>query len=104
LAGLPDTIIARATELLAELEGSHSRGGEGLGRHGSFRPSSQPAPQQLSLFSRDAEVAKRLDQIDPDSMTPLEALNFIHQLHLELRGLLSDPGREAGGEVGSEPA
>jgi DNA mismatch repair protein MutS len=104
LAGLPDTIIARATELLAELEGSHSRGGEGLGRHGSFRPSSQPAPQQLSLFSRDAEVAKRLDQIDPDSMTPLEALNFIHQLHLELRGRLSDPGREAGGEVGSEPA
>jgi DNA mismatch repair protein MutS len=104
LAGLPDTIIRRATELLSELEGTHSGGGEGLGRHGSFRPISTPGPQQLSLFSRDAEVAKRLDQIDPDSMTPLEALTFVHQLCRELQGRESDAGRGADLKGGPEPA
>jgi DNA mismatch repair protein MutS len=92
LAGLPDTIIRRATELLAELEGTHSGGGEGLGRRGSYRPGSTPGLQQLSLFSRDDEVAKRLARIDPDSMTPLEALNFVHELRRELRE------RDAGAE------
>ena len=38
LAGLPPPIIERAFELLAELEGSHTGGGEGLGRSGRRRP------------------------------------------------------------------
>jgi DNA mismatch repair protein MutS len=43
LAGLPPEVIARAKMILAELEGTHTRGGEGLGR-------TEPPPQ-LSLFA-----------------------------------------------------
>jgi DNA mismatch repair protein MutS len=34
LAGLPPAVVARAREILRELEGAHTGGGEGLGRFG----------------------------------------------------------------------
>ena len=84
LAGLPEPIIRRAFELLVELEGSHSGGGEGLGRRGAHRPRSTPAPEQLPLFMAEDPVIKRLRELEPDDMTPLEALNLLHVLRGEL--------------------
>jgi DNA mismatch repair protein MutS len=91
LAGLPEEVIERARELLAELGGTHSGGGEGLGRRGRYRPESEPPPGQLSLFGLEHPVVSRLKQLDVEDMTPLEALN-----------LLSSLRREAGGEGGDE--
>ena len=84
LAGLPEPIIRRAFELLVELEGSHSGGGEGLGRRGAHRPRSTPAPEQLPLFMAEDPVIKRLRELEPDDMTPLEALSLLHVLRGEL--------------------
>jgi DNA mismatch repair protein MutS len=70
LAGVPDTVIARARSYLAELE-KLSR------QHGEPRPQAEldlrPAPVADPL--RDALV-----KMDPDRMSPREALDAIYQL------------------------
>jgi DNA mismatch repair protein MutS len=89
LAGLPGGVLARARELLAELEGTHSGGGEGLGRSGKHRPASEPPPDQLSFFHGHApepEVVGRLREIDVNELTPLEALNLLSRLVRDARG------------------
>ncbi|TVP45645.1 MAG: DNA mismatch repair protein MutS [Gemmatimonadales bacterium] len=77
LAGLPPEVLARARMLLAELEGTHSRGGQGLGR-------TEPPPQ-MSLFQVEDPVAAalvaRLRALAIDDLTPLEALNVLAALH-----------------------
>ena len=80
LAGLPPEVIARARELLAELEGTHSGGGEGLGRHGRHRPASEPPPSQLAFFQPEHPVVGRLRELDLDGMTPREALDMLAEL------------------------
>ncbi len=85
LAGLPRPIIRRALELLAELEGSHSGGGEGLGRRGVYRPRSTPGLDQLPLFVREDPVIDRIRGLEPDDMTPLEALSLLHSIRRELQ-------------------
>ena len=60
LAGLPDTVVARAQELLLELEGTHTSGGKGLGRYGAHRPDSEESQDQLSMFQRDHSALVRL--------------------------------------------
>ena len=86
LAGLPAEVIARATELLTELEGTHSGGGQGLGRSGEYRPRSEPSPNQLSLFApAEPPVVTRLRGIDPEDMTPRQALELLFELKAESR-------------------
>ena len=86
LAGLPEDIIARARELLTELEGTHTGGGEGLGRWGDHRPASEPPLDQLSFFAHgEHPVVKRLRAVDPNTMTPREALNLLFELMDETR-------------------
>jgi DNA mismatch repair protein MutS len=87
LAGMPDGIVERARELLAELEGTHSGGGEGLGRHGFLRPRSEASPDQLSFFQVEHPLVRRLRALDPDDLTPKEALRLIYEL-----GSLTRPG------------
>jgi len=86
LAGAPAEVLARARELLVELEGTHSGGGEGLGRHGAHRPASEPAPDQLSIFTVEPPVVARLRSLAVDQLTPLEALNLLAELRREARG------------------
>ena len=82
LAGLPAEVIARARELLTELEGTHTGGGEGLGRFGAHRPASEPSLDQLSFFvAGDQLLLKQLRAIDPENLTPKEALDLLFELH-----------------------
>jgi DNA mismatch repair protein MutS len=85
LAGLPAPIISRARELLYELEGSHSAGGEGLGRLGAPPRGSSARAGQLSLFAGEDPVVTRLRKLDPDRMTPMEAMNVLSVVRDELR-------------------
>ena len=87
LAGLPDTIVARAQELLVELEGTHTGGGEGLGRHGIHRPGSETVPDQLSMFRADHPALIRLRGMDPDDLTPRDALELLYQLRAVAHGV-----------------
>ncbi len=86
LAGLPDDVVARARELLSELEGTHSGGGEGLGRHGAHRPRSEPPPDQLSIFQVEHPLVKRLRGLDPDQLSPKEALDLLYELRQSAKG------------------
>ncbi|MEJ2203558.1 MAG: DNA mismatch repair protein MutS [Gemmatimonadota bacterium] len=85
LAGIPDEVLARARELLTELEGTHSHGGEGLGRRGEHRPRSEPPPDQLSIFQVEHPVVTRLRAVDPDGLTPREALDLLYELEREVK-------------------
>ena len=84
LAGLPDAIVLRARELLHELEGTHTGGGEGLGRRGAHRPRSEPQ-HQLSMFQVEHPMVSRLRAIDPDQISPREALQILYELGSGIR-------------------
>ncbi len=82
LAGLPPEVLARARMILADLEGTHTRQGEGLGR-------TEPPPQ-LSLFQAPdpaaARLLERLRALHIDDLTPLEALNLLSALRSDAVG------------------
>ncbi len=83
LAGFPPALIERAKELLAELEGTHSGGGGGLGRKGAGTGAVASGLDQLSLFAPGHPAVDRLLALELDHMTPLEALNVLHALKAE---------------------
>jgi DNA mismatch repair protein MutS len=74
LAGLPKSVIADARRTLAELE------------HGMHQQAGAPAPAaaaspQLGLFPPQASAAERaLEELDPDALTPREALDALYRL------------------------
>jgi len=87
LAGLPAEVVARAQEILRNLERTEfDREGRPRLAHSTGEPSA-PGTRQLALFSgRDEAVLAELRRVDPDRLTPLEAL----ALMAELRRRLSD--------------
>lgn len=78
LAGLPGNVVARAEEILKKLESSPQNHASGLANDlplFAANTQAQPnAPRQDSLV--DQEVNK----INPDSLTPLEALEILYKL------------------------
>ncbi len=82
LAGLPDSVIDRAKEILHNLEaGEFVRSGEP--RLGESKNRSKKEPlAQLSLFSAqpEDEIRTRLESIDLRCTTPIEALTLLDQL------------------------
>jgi len=82
LAGLPDSVIDRAKEILHNLEsGEFVRSGEPRLGESKNRSKKQPLAQ-LSLFSAqpEDEIRTRLESIDLRCTTPIEALTFLDQL------------------------
>jgi DNA mismatch repair protein MutS len=78
LAGVPEGVIRRASEILRDLE---RRGAHVIeARTGSDETTPRKAPQ-LSLFEggRGEWLLEELRRIDPDGITPLEALQTIHE-------------------------
>lgn len=87
LAGLPAPVVERAREILRELEGAHSGGGQGLGGSGARRPASASPNDQLSLFQApEPPVLKRLRELQVEQLTPLQALNLLAELRAEAAG------------------
>ncbi len=75
LAGLPKTVVRRARARLAELE-----------RQGRDAPSipltaqALDAPQQIGLFTARSAALDALAALDPDELTPKQALEAIYRL------------------------
>ncbi len=92
LAGLPPEVVARAREILLELEGAHTGGGAGLGHHGAGAP---PATKgQLSLFApAEHPVVERLRRVRVESLTPLQALNVLAEMQAAVRDREEGGGR-----------
>ncbi len=81
LAGLPDAVIERAKEVLRNLEaGEFER--EGEPRLARTRKTARRSPSaQLGLFERETDpLREKLANIDVNVITPVEALNVLHQL------------------------
>ena len=76
LAGLPASVIERAKVVLAELESERTV--EELERPKRGRAARPAAPAALPLFdvaaAREHDVVEELRQLEPEAMTPLDAL------------------------------
>jgi len=71
LAGLPRTVIARAQEVLDELEGHPSKKG---------KVSRQKTSLQIPLFTQDSILVDEIDRLEIDSLSPLEAITKLYEL------------------------
>ena len=78
LAGVPQSVIHHAGEKLRELEA-----GKPLAT-ASPAAAPAPAPAQASLFAEPSAVEHALKELDPDDLTPKQALEALYKL----RGLL----------------
>jgi DNA mismatch repair protein MutS len=84
LAGLPASVVARAQEILRNLERTEfdREGRPRLAHH------DQPAPEpgrQLSLFAgQDEATLEELRRLEVDHLTPLEALNLLAEIKRRL--------------------
>ncbi len=81
LAGVPREVTRRAAELLDQLQGAPKREGA-LVRRGR-------AVQMALPLAVPSEVEAELAALDLASMTPLEALNKLHQLQQQVRERLA---------------
>ncbi|HEY2988893.1 MAG TPA: DNA mismatch repair protein MutS [Candidatus Binatia bacterium] len=78
LAGIPAPVIERAKEILKNLEGGEldERGRPRLARGGR-----KEEPPQMTLFSAaETRLREEIEKIDVLALTPLEALNLLHEL------------------------
>ena len=87
LAGLPTVVLERARKLLSLFEGEQivtALGGDVQGKSTvKIRPNSQVpnATDQLGLFAAVPDpLITELKNMNPDSMTPIEALTILHRL------------------------
>jgi DNA mismatch repair protein MutS len=86
LAGLPGEVIARAGEILANLESQeYDMTGKPRLARGTKAPAVPDQPAQLTLFTPPEQVvAGVLRDTDIDRLTPLAALNLLHSLKSRL--------------------
>ena len=80
LAGVPPKVIARAEELLHNIEKGelNQYGKPRISQSGQERPE---GPCQLSLFAPAPDpLHTRLDKVEPDRLTPIEALTLVYEL------------------------
>ncbi len=78
LAGLPGNVVARAEEILKKLESSPQNHAGGLANDlPLFAVNVQAQP---NTPKQDSRVDQEIDKINPDSLTPLQALEILYKL------------------------
>ena len=88
LAGLPNEVVVRAREVLAEHESAEHRTTEHLTPGSTPEGSSEERrarPAQLTIFTPLSQpVLEKLREVDLNRITPLEALNLLAELKKEI--------------------
>jgi DNA mismatch repair protein MutS len=80
LAGLPETLIVRAREILANLE-QGELDANGMPRLARGRNKGIAQARQMDLFTpSERRALDELRTVDPDRLTPIEALNLLSRL------------------------
>ncbi|MDG1530565.1 MAG: DNA mismatch repair protein MutS [Paracoccaceae bacterium] len=79
LAGLPDAVVERARVVLDKLEQGEREGHKNRALIDDL-PLFSATPPPVSQKPKVSEVEVRLDEIQPDGLTPLEALSLIYEL------------------------
>jgi DNA mismatch repair protein MutS len=83
LAGIPEAVIGRAREILANLEKEEldMGGSPRISRQGSPTSKGSDKPVQADLFGYPGdELIKELEQVDLDDLRPIDALNLLDDL------------------------
>lgn len=80
LAGLPSNVVSRAQEILGMLNSGEQS--SALSKLGDDLPLFSQAPQQIK--DKTSETEERLAAIDPDALTPREALDILYDLKKSL--------------------
>jgi DNA mismatch repair protein MutS len=81
LAGLPNDVVNRAREVLAE----HESAERSAVRHLAHDEAREPAPMQLTIFTPLSQrMVDRIKQTDLNRLSPLEALNLLHELKQQM--------------------
>lgn len=75
LAGLPQEVIDRAWEVLAELERPNDSMKNVILNH-----SSSGTAQQMTLFNSTESLVNEIRSLDISNLTPLQAINLLYQL------------------------
>jgi DNA mismatch repair protein MutS len=79
LAGLPNEVVVRAREVLAEHEAAERE----LTTH--LSPGATPPATQLTIFTALSQpVVEKLREVDLNRLTPLEALNLLAELKKQI--------------------
>lgn len=79
LAGLPQEVVTRAREVLAEHEFAEQQATAHLS------PGTSPPPAQLTIFTPLSQpVLEKLREVDLNRLTPLEALNLLAELKRQI--------------------
>ncbi len=82
LAGLPDEVVRRAREVLAEHENAEAE----LTAHLASGDSRPPRAAQLTIFTPLSQpVLEQLREIDLNNLTPLDALNLLAELKKQVQ-------------------
>jgi DNA mismatch repair protein MutS len=83
LAGVPNIVIDRSRELLAEFENNSSKSRDDL------RKISRKNIQKEIFFDSEREgVIEQLASTEPNGMTPMEALDLVFKLRKKSRKIL----------------
>ncbi|MEM1277668.1 MAG: DNA mismatch repair protein MutS, partial [Pseudomonadota bacterium] len=78
LAGLPEAVIARARDVLERLESQDREGGAaGLA---DALPLFSATPRIAPPMAQQSAVEARLAKVEPDLLTPREALELLYEL------------------------
>jgi DNA mismatch repair protein MutS len=81
LAGLPNDVVNRAREVLAK----HESVERSAVKHLAHDELAEPAPMQLTIFTPlSQKIVDRIKQTDLDRLSPLEALNLLHELKKQM--------------------
>ena len=89
LAGIPREVNERAKDVLAQLEADHR---DALDRPTIKTPGIAEASSQyqLTLFGiADHPLLEQIQNLEVDSMTPMEAMQFLHQAKKDLKDKIS---------------
>ena len=76
LAGVPEKVLKRAKEVLAELESGSAPAAPKAGK----TPPPQEEPVQLTMDSPENRVLGRLRGLDVNAMTPIQCMNTLFEL------------------------
>ena len=77
LAGLPNTVVSRAREILKELESE--------GRPQVVQVMAEPEDQISMMDMRQSDVCAALEAISVETLTPIEAMNQLYKLKMMLQ-------------------
>jgi DNA mismatch repair protein MutS len=82
LAGVPRPILERSKEILEELESTFAK--EATGEHLAKHKTREPDRDTL-FVQKHKSVLEKLAGTDVDNLTPIEAINLLNQIKLEMK-------------------